>query len=422
MFGRRRREEGTLAARCEGVRMQHPVVIVGAGPSGLACARTLLRREIPCRILEAGSRMGGRIVTDEVEGFRLDVGFQILLTSYPELPKFVNLDRLHLGSFRSGALIRRQGGFALFPDPLREPWNLLRTLLSPVGSFFDKLRIARLGLHLWMKKLHPQSGVPSQTSLQFLRDQGFSEKLLRQFFGPFFEGIFLDEKLETDSRLLCYLFERFSKGRASLPAGGMGRFSEELGREVKHLVRFSSQVVGLEPGCVTLASGEKVASHTIVLATDGAAAYKLLGNAPRAFHATHCAYFSAPSSPLPTAHLALHPDRSSCIHNLCVPSDVAHGYAPAGQSLVSVTTVGGRSVGVEELFSALRGWFGPQVNGWRHLRSYSLPEALPAFPAGSSCRAAKLQDGLWQCGDQAGYPSLNSALETGRLVGEALRL
>jgi phytoene dehydrogenase-like protein len=36
------------------------------------------------KIIEASDRAGGRIKTDSVDGFRLDRGFQVLLTSYPE--------------------------------------------------------------------------------------------------------------------------------------------------------------------------------------------------------------------------------------------------------------------------------------------------------------------------------------------------
>ena len=75
---------------------------------------------------------------------------------------------------------------------------------------------------------------------------------------------------------------------------------------------------------------------------------------------------------------------------------------------------------VHTVLTELVGWFGPQVEEWSHLRTYSIAQALPAFPAGSVRGTAKLAEGLWQCGDQAGYPSLNSALETGRQVGEAI--
>jgi hypothetical protein len=44
----------------------------------------LHREGFPVKIIEASDRAGGRIKTDSVDGFRLDRGFQVLLTSYPE--------------------------------------------------------------------------------------------------------------------------------------------------------------------------------------------------------------------------------------------------------------------------------------------------------------------------------------------------
>ena len=48
-----------------------PVVIVGAGLSGLTCAVTLHEGGTPVLLLEASDDVGGRVRTDEVEGFLL---------------------------------------------------------------------------------------------------------------------------------------------------------------------------------------------------------------------------------------------------------------------------------------------------------------------------------------------------------------
>ena len=88
-----------------------PVVIVGAGVSGLCCALHLQARGIECVILEAGDHVGGRVRTDEVEGFRIDRGFQVLLTAYPEAKAMLDLQRLELGRFAPGAIVRHAGRF-----------------------------------------------------------------------------------------------------------------------------------------------------------------------------------------------------------------------------------------------------------------------------------------------------------------------
>jgi len=55
---------------------QPDVLIVGAGLAGLCCARKLEAEGIRCAIIEASDGIGGRVRTDEVEGFLLDRGFQ----------------------------------------------------------------------------------------------------------------------------------------------------------------------------------------------------------------------------------------------------------------------------------------------------------------------------------------------------------
>jgi len=56
--------------------MNHDVLVVGAGLSGLRCARRLQQQGTHCLVLESSDGIGGRIRTDIVDGFRLDRGFQ----------------------------------------------------------------------------------------------------------------------------------------------------------------------------------------------------------------------------------------------------------------------------------------------------------------------------------------------------------
>ena len=123
---------------------EKPVLIVGAGVSGLCCAIHLERCGIPVRLLESDDQAGGRVQTDRVAGFSLDRGFQVLLTAYPEVRAMLDLDALQLGGFAPGAMIRVDDAFARVADPLRRPSDILATLRSGVATPLDALRIARL--------------------------------------------------------------------------------------------------------------------------------------------------------------------------------------------------------------------------------------------------------------------------------------
>ena len=83
-----------------------PVVVVGAGLAGLACARRLQAAGTAVVVLEASDGVGGRVRTDLVDGMRLDRGFQVHNTGYPEAQRVLDHDALDLRPFSAGALIR----------------------------------------------------------------------------------------------------------------------------------------------------------------------------------------------------------------------------------------------------------------------------------------------------------------------------
>jgi phytoene dehydrogenase-like protein len=105
------------------------VIIVGAGLAGLSCARRLMEDEIPFVILEADQRAGGRIKSDNFDGFILNHGFQVLQTAYPEARRFLDYDRLSLRPFAPGAIVRLDGKFHRVADPRRHPHVLSHQLM-----------------------------------------------------------------------------------------------------------------------------------------------------------------------------------------------------------------------------------------------------------------------------------------------------
>jgi phytoene dehydrogenase-like protein len=70
------------------------VVIVGAGLAGLSAALTLQNAGIDVLVIDGSDRVGGRVATDEVDGFKLDRGFQLINAKYPELERLDLLSKL----------------------------------------------------------------------------------------------------------------------------------------------------------------------------------------------------------------------------------------------------------------------------------------------------------------------------------------
>jgi protoporphyrinogen/coproporphyrinogen III oxidase len=60
------------------------VIIVGGGIAGLATAYELHRRSVPFVLLESGSRPGGVILSEQVDGYTIDAGPDSLLVQKPD--------------------------------------------------------------------------------------------------------------------------------------------------------------------------------------------------------------------------------------------------------------------------------------------------------------------------------------------------
>ena len=406
------------------------VIVVGAGLAGLCCARELNRQGIACGVLEASDGVGGRVRTDRQDGFLLDRGFQVLLTAYPEARRVLDYDALDLRRFQPGALIRYRGGWERISDPLRRPQDALHTLSAEVGTLVDKLRVARVQERVRRGSLDDLFLRPATTTIEGLRASGFSEAIIERFFRPFLGGIFLERELETTSQMWEFVFRMFGEGYAALPTGGMGAIPEQIASGLPSgTVRLGARVVGVRGDGVELADGTLLAARAVVVATDGVSARALLGRPMLAgVHGVGCLYFAAPEPPITDNVLVLNGDGVGPINNLCVLDQVAPDYAPAGQSLISVSVIDSHSRAVGDTTKAgvrrqLRNWFGGAVDEWRHLRSYHLSFGLPAQPVGllnPPHRPVRIASGVFVCGDHRDYGAQNGAMVSGRRAAEAV--
>jgi phytoene dehydrogenase-like protein len=397
-------------------------VVIGAGLAGLAAARQIKSRGRSVIVVEAQDGVGGRVRTDKVDGFLLDRGFQVLLTAYPELKTQIDMSALDLKMFSSGALVMRDGRSSVVTDPFREPRRAAATVFAPVGTLTDKLRIAVLRWRVMHRNAPKILKSEDLSTTDALRDLGFSETMIDRFFRPLFGGIQLDPELRTSRRMFEIIFKSLSEGQSALPANGMSAIPEQMATNLgTENIFLNTQATKIETGAVTTVAG-RVETSAVVVATDQPSASELLRTNEIASRVVGCVYFSADAPPTHEKFVVLDGTGKGPVLNAAILSNIAPSYAPPGKHLI-VAALPGIIAGDLEAMSRdqLRTWWGPQVDGWSHIKTYRIthagPEQLPPF---NPKQKVSLGNGLFVCGDHRDTGSIQGALYSGRRCGEAV--
>ncbi|NEX20151.1 FAD-dependent oxidoreductase [Thiorhodococcus mannitoliphagus] len=406
--------------------MNADVIIIGAGLSGLACALSLRERGLEPLIVEAADGVGGRVRTDQREGFQLDRGFQVLQTWYPQARELLDYDRLDLRAFYPGALVRTQGRLHRVSDVWRKPTRLPEMLLSPIGTLSDKLTLLGLRRRCLRGDLEALYGRPESTAIERLRALGFSTRMIESFFKPFFSGVFFEPDLDVSSRTFEFVFRAFALGDTALPARGMGEIPAQLAARLpSHAIRLGAKVERVAQTHVHLQSGERLKARAVVIATEAKETARLLHqpfSGPPG-RGTTCFYFGAHHAPIQGPYLVLNGEGRGRINSMLFPSNLSEYYAPPGRSLITVN-VHGTDDNPDALETRIRSelypWMGEQVRDWRRIAVYRLPTALTAqhppvpYPGAQALRRTQW---VWSCGEYQSAPSIQWALHSGRRAG-----
>ena len=394
------------------------IYIVGAGVSGLVAAQVLENQGYQPVILEASDRAGGRVKTDIKNGFQLDHGFQVLLSSYPAAQKYLDFKALKLQELKPGAVIFNNGKQQVIGDPLRDISTLFSTLFSGIGTLSDKFKIFQLNLKLKNKSIEAIFSSDEISTKAYLQEFGFSSQIITQFFTPFFTGIFLENELTTSSRMFEFVFKMFGEGLAALPKGGMEEISKQLVSNLKHTTfQYNTQVSSVSNEEIVLHTGEKLVSTATIIATD---ASKLVRDAPSKnliWKSCQTLYFTANKRVIEKPMIGLVSKKDSLINNIFYHTSVATN-SNNTEELLSVTVVKEHQLTEEQLIATVTKQLQEEctIDHLTFLAVYHIKKALPDLKDIKyevSPPETQLSSGIFLAGDVQLNGSLNAAMIAG---------
>ncbi len=410
------------------------IIIVGAGLAGLTCAKMLKEAGKEVLVLEAADQVGGRVRTDYHEdGYRLDRGFQVLFTAYAAATRHLDYDRLKRRTFDPGALIYKDGKLHEIADPLREPDRIIPSLLNPLISPTDKMRV--LGL-LGLVRGYSTSDIftgkvqngDDETTEQFLRRWGFGDGFIDNFARPFYGGIFLDRSLQTSARMFLFTFKMLSEGSIIIPAEGMQRLPDQLAAtlptgSVRTNMRVAEVLVkNNRAHGVRLSNGETIEAEQVIIATEGPVAEKFVDKPlPAQPVSAMCLYFAGDERLYTQRKIVLNASPDAYVNNAVLLTNIAPSYAPPRKHLLSVTVLGNPPEDDEQVarraIAEMARWFpNYDLSRWQLLAAYRIPFAQFQQPVGIFDRLPNNRtsvEGLYLAGEYTKSSSIQGAMHSG---------
>ena len=412
------------------------IVIVGAGVSGLIAAKVLEEAGYQTILIEESDRIGGRLKTDTVDGFELDHGFQVLLTQYPAVQKYLDLKALDLISLWPGAAILKNGRHYRFGDPLRSLQFLLPVLTSPLATLKDKWLTYALTQQL--KKETPEAifEKPSSTTLDYLRKKGFSQGIIDNFFRPFYAGIFLEPHLDTSSRMFEFIFKMFAEGSAAIPREGMKAIPEQLFAPLKNTnLRLNTKVAHISDDGVVLQNGEEILADAVIVACKPPQKMMASSSPDQKWNGCYNFYFEVDRKLWEGPLIGLVERKDALINNVFHPTSI-HPSPQKGKHLLSVTVlnpknnpeeksenaaVENESQLVTQVQASLRDLY--QLNEVRFIKAFYIPQSLPVIEKPyyhSTPSLIKFSKRIYLAGDAQSNASLNGAMLSGETAAKTL--
>lgn len=197
-----------------------PVIVIGGGISGLACAYRLRKLNIPVKLIESNDRVGGLIGSVRRDGFTFDSGPQSFqaTNSLMELVRELGLEsELQSANPRAPRYVLARGKLQLVP---MSPQALLASSLLGIRT---RMRVATEAL----RRSKPPAEEESVAS--FVRRK-FGHEILEYLVSPFVSGVYAGDPEKLSLRAAFPSLDEWEREYGSVLRGAMkSRPAEQKG-------------------------------------------------------------------------------------------------------------------------------------------------------------------------------------------------
>lgn len=246
------------------------VIVIGAGIAGLTAAHVLKQKGVPVKVIEASSRVGGRMTSDRIDGHVIDRGAQFLSTEYSVilgLLQQLGLSKLIRPTSQYSAIVRDG-----IPRRIRidRPMDALTSgLLRPRAWL--KLGWNGLLLSRYLRKRslsdYSQWSAFDTEYVAAWANSGIDPELVEYVYEPMLQGFYFQTP-ENTSRAFCHALTAFGLRRAKTLTldGGLGALPNELSRELDVELNTPATRIEFLDGAVSIAtpSGQRLANRVIL--------------------------------------------------------------------------------------------------------------------------------------------------------------
>ena len=381
--------------------MSLKVIVVGAGLAGLNAAQILRGNGYEVTLLEQHSRIGGRVATDLIDGYRCDHGFQVINPAYSELRRTGLVEKLQIHPLSKGFEIFIDEKLARAGDPRKRLGYLLGDLSSRTGTLSEKVHFLR---YLASKAEDQSFGIAMSACGDFY------QKVIKRFL----QGVFLINPDDVSSLMAHELLRWFIRGNPGVPHLGVQALPNLLGEGLD--IRTESRVQRIKSGEVQT-SEERLSADVVLIATNEVSAASLLDQPAPSMNKSVTWYHSVPAGEIKSNHLRLDP--ADVFVNSVAISNVAPSYAPVGRTLISSTALD--VIPSSEVLTRVGALWGVDPKSLEYVQHFELTQSLPKhLPGKPLISPSRVREYIYIAGDHRATPSQQGALLSGRLAAEAI--